>query len=224
MPVCLLLRVHSTGPVSSIAPDACAQLVEHHPDLEPGQVRAEAVVHAVTEAEVRIRVAAEVEAERIGEHVLVAVRRRFPEHHLVAGVHGLAAQVEVTRRGATVVRGRVGPAHDLLDRARRRVGRPASRSVRHWSGNASSATTAPAIALRVVSAPAAHSSEKKNCNSWSVSSGGSSPSRCAWHTTESMSSAGMRALLGDERGAVLEHRRRRRPRPRRSSRTPRARP
>ena len=58
------------------------------------------------------------------------------------------------------------------------------------SGKSVSATTAPAIALRVVSAPAAHSSEKKNWISASVSCGGSSPSSVAWQTIESMSSAG----------------------------------
>ena len=164
MPVCLLLRVHSTGPVSSIVRTRAAQLVEHHADLEPGQVRAQAVMHAVTEAEMRVRVAREIEAERIGEHVLVAVRGRLPEHHLVAGAHRLAAELEVARRGAPVVRGRMRPAHDLLDRgAAHRARRRAARA--HWSGNASSATTAPAIAFRVVSAPAAHSSEKKNCSS-----------------------------------------------------------
>ena len=99
--------------------DACAQLVEHDADLEAREVRAEAVVHAVTEPEVRIRVAVQVEAERIVEHELVAVRGRFPEHDLVAGADGLAEEIEVAGRGAAVVRGGMRPAHDLLDAARR---------------------------------------------------------------------------------------------------------
>ena len=189
MPVCLLLRVHSTGPVSSIGAGPRRELVEHHPDLEPGEVRAQAVVHAVTEAEMRVRIAREVEAERIGEHRLRRGSRTLPRTRPCRRrararrrARGRASRCGgCTRRGASSARSLRPPA-PVAPLARAASG--------HWSGNASSATTAPAIALRVVSAPAAQSSEKKNCSSWSVSSGGSSPSRWAWQTTESMSSAG----------------------------------
>ena len=64
MPVCRLLRVHSTGPAGSIAAKRGEQLLEHHPHLQPGQAGAQAEVQPVTEAEVRVRVAGDVERHR----------------------------------------------------------------------------------------------------------------------------------------------------------------
>ncbi len=115
--MCLLLRVHTTGSVSSTDPTR-AQLVEHHADLESCETRAQAVMDAVPESEVRIRVSVEVELERSREDGFVAIRRGFPEHDLVAGAHPLTAEVDVASRGPTVVRRRMGPAHDLFDSGR----------------------------------------------------------------------------------------------------------
>ena len=189
IPVCLLLRVHSTGPGELDRADAREQLGHHDADLEAGEARAEAVVHAVPESEVRVRVAAHVEAERLGEHELVAVRRRLPEHDLVAGRDLVAAELDAraSRCGGCT---RPGCVQRTISSIAVGIAPGSSRSTASWSGNSVSATIAPAIALRVVSAPAAHNKLKKNCSSWSVSCGGSSPGSVALHTTESMSSAG----------------------------------
>jgi hypothetical protein len=75
-------------------------------------------VHALSEAEVRVRIAADVELERVREDRLVAVRGHLPERELVARAQPLAGELGVAReRAALVHRGR-GPAHDLLDRHR----------------------------------------------------------------------------------------------------------
>src|SRR5688572_19178555 len=94
------------------------QLLEHDAHLEPREVRAEAIVDALSEAEVRVRLAADVEAERLGEDALVAVRGHLPERHLVARADLLAAELDVAGGGAALVHARRGPAHDLLDRSR----------------------------------------------------------------------------------------------------------
>jgi len=67
--------------------------------------------------------------------------------------------------------------------------RPA-RSRSSCSGHSTKASSAPAIALRVVSAPAEKSKEKKAESSSSLSRGGCSSGSSAWTTAESMSWAG----------------------------------
>src|SRR5262249_39643746 len=84
--------------------DRIEQFVENDTQFEASEARTEAVVHAATEAEMRVRVTSNVELERFVEHVFVAVRGCFPEHDLVARAHPLPAQFDVARRGATVVR------------------------------------------------------------------------------------------------------------------------
>ena len=69
MPVCRLLRVHSTGRTNSHRREPGQQLLEQHPQLQPGQVGAQAVVHALTEAQVRVGLSRDVEDVR---------RRRTP--------------------------------------------------------------------------------------------------------------------------------------------------
>src|SRR5436309_897031 len=107
---------------------AVQQLVEHHLDLAPGEVRAQAEVRAARpEAEVVVRRARGVETVGIAPERLVAVRRVVPEDDLVAGADRLPAELRVVRRRAPEVDHRRGPAHDLLDRGRRdalEVGHP----------------------------------------------------------------------------------------------------
>src|SRR3954447_5562557 len=71
------------------------QLLEHDADLEPGEVRAEAVVQAVTEADVCVRVAAEVEPHRVGEDRLVAIRGSLPDQDLVPRLDHDVAQLRL---------------------------------------------------------------------------------------------------------------------------------
>ena len=67
--------------------DPARHLLEQHVDLHAGEVRAEAVVRtAAAEADVLVRVARDVERERVVEHVLVAVRGDVPDADLVAGL------------------------------------------------------------------------------------------------------------------------------------------
>ncbi len=60
------------------------QLLEHHLQLEPGERLAEAEVRAEPERDVLVRVALDVEAERVVELRLVAVRRLVQQHALLA--------------------------------------------------------------------------------------------------------------------------------------------
>src|SRR4029450_5677283 len=96
------------------------ELAEHDRDLAAREGRAEAVVRSrAAEADVLVRAALEVEAVRIVEGRLVAVRRDVPEHELVARADRLPCQLGVARRRAPEVDHRYRPAHDLLHRGRR---------------------------------------------------------------------------------------------------------
>ena len=65
--------------------EVAEELAEHHRDLAPGQVGAEAEVRARgAEADVGVGVAQHVEALGVLEHVLVAVGRVVEEDDLVA--------------------------------------------------------------------------------------------------------------------------------------------
>ena len=55
--------------------ESVPKLREGVAQFEAGEVRAQAEVLANAEADVRVRLAIDAEGERIGEHVLVAVRR-----------------------------------------------------------------------------------------------------------------------------------------------------
>ena len=97
---------------------------EQQAQLEPGQVGADAEVGALPEGQVRVRVAPDVEGERVVEHVLVAVGARVGEHHPVALGHRLVADVVVAGDLPEHVVERRDPADDLLDEPgdERRVG------------------------------------------------------------------------------------------------------
>ena len=73
---------------------------------------------AGAESLVAVGVAADVEPGRIVERLLVAVARREPGHHLVAGLDRDAAELRVARRRAAEVRERRDPTDELLDRGR----------------------------------------------------------------------------------------------------------
>src|SRR5688500_3374646 len=102
------------------------QLLEQHPDLQPGELRAQAEVGpAAAEGDVRVGIAGDVEAERVVEHGLVAVAGDVPEADLLAGADHLPAQLEVPGGVAAEEHDRRRPPQDLLDGAvdvRRRVG------------------------------------------------------------------------------------------------------
>src|SRR3954454_4339143 len=73
------------------------QLLEHDADLEPGEVRAEAVVQAVSEPDVRVRVPAEFEQHRVLEDRLVAIRGSLPDQDLVPRLDHDVTQLGRTR-------------------------------------------------------------------------------------------------------------------------------
>src|SRR4051794_12744352 len=85
------------------------QLPEHRPQLPSGQVGAETEVLAEPEGEVKVRVAADVEAVRIGELALVSIGRRVPERHRVASSDEGAIQLVIRDGGASELDDRRGP-------------------------------------------------------------------------------------------------------------------
>src|SRR5260370_21019668 len=91
------------------------ELGEQGAGLHPGQGGAEAVVDAEPEREVLVGVAAGVEAERVGEDLLVAVAGGIGQQHRLTLLDGDAADLGVGGGGA----------HELLDR-----GDPADHLVR----------------------------------------------------------------------------------------------
>src|SRR5580700_5966802 len=72
----------------------------------------------------RIRIAADVELERLREYVLVAAGRRIEQTNRLAGANLLSAHDCVADGGARELDYRRSPAHDFLDRGfnQRRIG------------------------------------------------------------------------------------------------------
>src|SRR5581483_645973 len=95
------------------------QLFEEHPALEAGKVGAEAEVFGDAEGQMRVGIAADVEALWVGEHVLVAVGRRIEHRHLLARGDLGTRELGVLCRRPPEVMERVSPPQDLLDRARK---------------------------------------------------------------------------------------------------------
>src|SRR5690349_13044692 len=85
-------------------PEARQQFLEEHPQLEARQVRAEAVMHPLAEAQVRIRFTRDVERVWFGENQTVAVGRAFPDLHLLPGRDLAPCQFDVTCRSAALRR------------------------------------------------------------------------------------------------------------------------
>src|SRR4051794_15865919 len=86
-------------PVELDPRQAAQELAEERVELEAGEVRAEALVRAMAEGEVAVRLAGDVEAERIGELALVVVRGHVVDDDLVPGGDPPAAYLDVARRG-----------------------------------------------------------------------------------------------------------------------------
>ena len=142
----------------------------------------------------------DVEAERVGEHALVAVRRRLPEHHLVARARS-SSPAELDGRGSRCggcTRRDGSSARSPRPRSASTVGRRAD--ARAGRGTSMNATIAPAIALRVVSAPAAHSRREEELQLLvgELRRVLAVEQRRVAHDREHVV-GGMRALLGDER-------------------------
>ena len=127
-----------------------SELLEHHADLQAGEVGAEAEVRAAAaEGDVLVRRAPDVEAERVVEHVLVAVGRDVEDDDLVAfgdapGRGSRCRAVAVRRKCMH----RRRPAEHLLDGDghERRVGAAAGPAGR---GGPCSASMPWAMRLRV---------------------------------------------------------------------------
>ncbi len=102
--MCRLLRVHSTGLTSRADENRRSSFLEQHPQLQPGQVGAQAVVHAVAETQVRVGFTRDVEGIGICEHQRVPVGRAFPDLHLLPGLDVAAAQRHRSGRGAPLGR------------------------------------------------------------------------------------------------------------------------
>ena len=107
-------------------------------------------------------------------------------------------------RGAPLRRRRRRPPHHLLDGGRQQRRDP-SRSAANWSGCSASASSPPATALRVVSAPALNSRLKNRYSSRSDRRRPVASSSVALATTDSMSSVGCGPLGRDQLLAVGVH-------------------
>src|ERR1035437_5084998 len=83
--------------------------------LEPRQVRAETEMLPEAECNMRIRIAADVELERLRENFFIAVRRRIKQAHRFAGFDLLAANHGIFARGPRELNNRCRPAQDLFD-------------------------------------------------------------------------------------------------------------
>ena len=104
------------------------QHVEHQPDLEPGEVGAEAEVRAVPEGQVAVRGAARCRSVN-GSGNCRSSKLADPHHSvtLSPAAIGLAAELGVAGGGAAVVGGGRRPPQHLLDRASAAAsGRPAA--------------------------------------------------------------------------------------------------
>ena len=93
------------------------QLGEDELQLHAGQVGAQAEVRtAAAERDVRVRVARDVEDERVVPHLFVAVGGDVPDDDAVTGLDRPAPDLGVDGRGAAEVQHRRAPAQHLLDR------------------------------------------------------------------------------------------------------------
>ncbi len=98
------------------------QVTEDRLELDARDVCAHAEVLAEAEREMRVRAAIDAERERVVEHLLVAVRRREVQRHLLPRPDRHAAHLAVLGRGPGEVADRAGPAQDLLDGVGQQVG------------------------------------------------------------------------------------------------------
>ena len=97
---------------------AAQHLLPQDAQLQLGQAVAQAAMDAEAERHVLARpLAIDDELVRLLDLLLVAVARDVPDHHLVAGLDLLAADLGVLQRGAAHVDHRRLPADDLRDRA-----------------------------------------------------------------------------------------------------------
>ena len=73
------------------------QLLEQHPQLQPRQIRAKAVMHTLAETQVRVGLTRDVERIGIIERRRIAVGRTLPDLHLLPGLDPAATQLDVAR-------------------------------------------------------------------------------------------------------------------------------
>src|SRR5215204_5809836 len=91
------------GPDDRGAGVALHELGEHGAQLEAGEGGAEAEVGSGPEGKVGVGLAGDVEGERVGEHLFVAVGRGVVDDDLVAGRDLCAAELDVFGGGAAKV-------------------------------------------------------------------------------------------------------------------------
>src|SRR2546421_6432077 len=79
-------RLAYRGAEQVYGPDSAQQRFEHQPDFQSRQGCAQAEVPASGEREVRVRIPIDPERVRIGEDLLIAIGRRYPDAQQVTGV------------------------------------------------------------------------------------------------------------------------------------------
>ena len=153
-------RGGAASPAASNEPRCGASSRNTARSSQRARLAPEAEVLAEPEREVEVRVAADVEAVRVGELALVPVGRRVPQGDGVAGPDRDVAELDVGDRGAGELDDRRRPPQDLLGRRLDEAGRVGGQPVAARPGASSSAWTPPVMALRVVSLPAPTSSTR----------------------------------------------------------------
>src|SRR5271170_5043132 len=78
-------------------------------------MRPEAVVLAVSQRQMLVRLASDIEFASIGEYLFVTIRRSVPHHQPIARFDLSAAYFRVLHRGSHRMRNGAGPAQDFLD-------------------------------------------------------------------------------------------------------------
>src|SRR5271163_613861 len=78
------------------------KFLEQHPQFQPGQISAQAVVHTLTKAQMWIGFSGDVELIGAIEHTGIAVGRAFPDLYLLPRFDRLSAEGEVTGGGSAL--------------------------------------------------------------------------------------------------------------------------
>ena len=121
MPVCRLLRVlDRCGHLDRGIPGQ--DLLEEHPQFQPRQIGAQAVVDALSEAQVRVGLRRMSAYVRGIEHLRVAVGRRLPHQQYLPCLDRAAAQFGIGGLRCAAGRRRRRPSQHLLDGRRQRRG------------------------------------------------------------------------------------------------------
>src|ERR1700743_2933746 len=73
------------------------QLLEEHPQLQPCQIGAQAIMHSLTETQVRVGLTSDIEFTGALEHAGVTIGRALPHLDLLPSLDELSAERDIAR-------------------------------------------------------------------------------------------------------------------------------